>query len=156
MHILRVSPCSEFRVRDELHRMGLLAYVPVEFQTSRFGRGKEGIRKAPVVRGYVFAAIQDWHALRAIREVKGAVCIGDRPAALTGAQTAALELLSRPLARANRSGWSPGDIAKVRKGAWAEFEAVVREVKRGKVVATVHLFGRPMDVTLAAEQLEAA
>ena len=156
MNILRVAPCSEFRVRDELHRMGLLAYVPVEFTVSKFGRGKESIRKAPVARGYVFAEVKDWMAIARVSGIKGAVTIDGRPYRLGPQQTAALELLSRPLQRSNRSGWSPGDIAKVRKGAWAEFEAIVREVKKGKVIATVHLFGRPMTVTLAAEQLEAA
>ena len=57
MNILLVSPCREFKVRDELHRLGLRAYVPVEFQTSRFGKGKETVRRQPVVRGYVFAAV---------------------------------------------------------------------------------------------------
>lgn len=156
MNILRVAPCSEFRVRDELHRMGLLAYVPVEFQTSRFGKGKEGIRKAPVVRGYVFATVTDWLALRRVKEVKGAVCIGDRPATLTAPQTAALELLSRPLQRANRSGWSPGDKVKVKRGAFAELEAVVSEIKKGKVVVVTSLFGKQMEVTVPAKQLEAA
>ena len=156
MNILRVSPCSEFRVRDALHRMGWSAFVPVEFSASRFGRGRESIRRAPVARGYVFATVQDWLALKPIREVKGAICVEGRPYLLTGAQTAALELLSRPLARANAKGWSPGDIARVRRGAWTEFEAVVRSIRKGKVVATVQLFGKACEVTLTPDQLEAA
>lgn len=156
MNILKVAPCREFKVRDELHRMGMLAYVPVEFQSSRFGKGKEGIRKAPVVRGYVFAKVTDWFALKAVKEVKGAVCIGERPATLTTAQTAALELLSRPLERANRSGWSPGDKVKVKRGAFAELEAVVSEIRKGKVVVVTEMFGKPMTVALPAKQLEAA
>ena len=156
MNILRVSPCREFKVRDELHRMGLTAYVPVEFDRSRFGKGRETIRKAPVVRGYVFAAITDWPALHAVKEVKGALFVNGRPATLTSTQTAALELLSRPLERANRSGWSPGDKVRVRRGAFAELDAVVAEIKRGHVIATVDMLGKTHRVRIEADQLEAA
>ena len=158
MIILRTAPCSEFRVRDELHRLDIAALVPVEFSVSRFGKGRETIRKAPVIRGYVFAGLgdHDWASVTAIREVKGALWIDGRPARLTGSQTAALELLSRPASRANSSGWSPGDVARVRKGAWAQFEAVVQSIKKGKIVAIVNLFCRPNEVTLSPDQLEAA
>ena len=158
MIILRVSPNSEFRVRDDLHRLGLAALVPVEFTVSRFGKGKETIRKAPVIRGYVFAGldVHDWSSVTAIREVKGALWIDGRPARLTGSQTAALELLSRPAQRANSSGWSPGDKVRVRRGAFAELDAIVSQIKRGHVIATVQMLGKAHTVKLDADQLEAA
>lgn len=158
MIILRTAPCSEFRVRDELHRLDIAALVPVEFSVSRFGHGRETIRKAPVIRGYVFASldVQDWAAVTAIREVKGALWIDGRPARLTGSQTAALELLSRPASRANSSGWSPGDKVRVRRGAYAELAAVVSQIKRGHVIATVEMLGKLHTVKVNADQLEAA
>lgn len=158
MVILRVSPNREFRVRDDLHRLGLAALVPVEFSVSRFGNGRESIRKAPVIRGYVFAGldIEDWATVTAIREVKGALWIDGRPARLTSTQTTALELLSRPAQRANASGWSPGDRVRVRRGAFAELDAVVSQIKRGQVIATVEMLGKLHTVKLNADQLEAA
>lgn len=171
MVILRVSPNSEFRVRDDLHQLGLSALVPVEFKLIRkwvtvwvmrngveIAEKQQRFLKQPVIRGYVFAGLDvcDWASVTAIREVKGALWIDGRPARLTGTQTAALELLSRPANRSNASGWSPGDITRVRKGAWTEFEAVVQSIKKGKIVAIVNLFGRPNEVTLSPDQLEPA
>lgn len=156
MHILKVRPCSEFKARDELHRLGMTAYVPVEFSTSKFGRGRETIRKAPVVRGYVFAAVNDWTVVRAVREVTGALIINDRPATLTPTQSAALELLSRPLERANSHGWNPGDRVRVRRGAFAELDAIVSQIKRGHVIATVEMMGKTHTVKIAMDQMEAA
>ncbi len=158
MIILRTAPCSEFRVRDELHRLDIAALVPVEFSVSRFGKGRETIRKSPVIRGYVFASldVQDWAAVTAIREVKGALWIDGRPARLTGSQTAALELLSRPASRANSSGWSPGDKVRVRRGAFAELNAVLSPIQPGTVVATIEMLGKVHTVKLTPDQLEAA
>ena len=156
MNILRCAPCAEFKVRDELHRLGIAALVPVEFTVSKFSRGKEAIRKAPVVRGYVFADITDWMAIARVRGLKGAVTVDGRPYRLSASQTAALELLSRPLQRSNRTGWSPGDKVRVRRGAMAELDAVVAEIRRGKVMVVTSLFGKQMTVTVAADQLEAA
>lgn len=156
MNILRCAPCTEFKVRDELHRLGIAALVPVEFTVSKFSRGKEAIRKSPVVRGYVFASITDWMAISRVRGIKGAVTIDGAPYTLTRSQTDALELLSRPLQRSNRSGWSPGDKVRVRRGAYTELEAVVQDIKKGKVVVVTSLFGKQMEVTVPAEQLEAA
>ena len=168
MVILRVSPNSEFRVRDELHKLGLSALVPVEFRSYRvvnksFDRRQitdvdVKHRKLPVIRGYVFAGldVHDWASVTAIREVKGALWIDGRPARLTGTQTAALELLSRPAQRANASGWSPGDKVRVRRGAYGELEAIVSQIKRGHVIATVEMMGKLHTVKLNPYQLEAA
>lgn len=159
MNILRVAPCSEFRVRDELHAMGRSAFVPVEFEVSKFGRGQESIRKSPVVRGYVFASIPDnaWDGTRRlVPAIKGKLFIDGTPYALTAAGMAAVELLSRPIERANSSGWSPGDRVRVRRGAFAELEAVVAEIKRGTVMADVQMLGKTHRVKLNANALEAA
>lgn len=159
MEILKVAPSSEFRVRDELHRMGRNAFVPVEFSVSRFGKGRETIRKSPVIRGYVFAAIPDiaWDGTRRLLpQIKGKIGIDGRPTTLTASQMAAVELLSRPVERANRTGWSPGDKVRVRRGAYAELEAVVAEIKRGTVIAHVELFGKTHSVRVPLQSLEAA
>jgi transcription antitermination factor NusG len=157
--ILRSRPCAEFKVRDKLtldYKIG--AYVPVEFSKRRFGKGKEIVRRAPVVRGYVFADIgpADWHVLTQIPEVAGVVFVHGRPASLTPSQMDSIELLSRPLERANASGWSPGDRVRVRRGAFAELDAVVSEIRKGSVIATVELLGKLHTVKLPENAVEAA
>lgn len=159
MNILRVQPCSEFRVRDELHSMGRAAFVPVEFEVSKYGKGRESIRRSPVVRGYVFADVPTiaWDGTRRlIPAIKGKLFIDGHPYTLTAAGMAAVELLSRPIDRANASGWSPGDRVRVRRGAFAELNAVVAEIKRGTVMADVHMLGKTHRVKLDANALEAA
>jgi transcription antitermination factor NusG len=159
MIILRSRPCSEFKVRDKLTLdYGLAAYVPVEFSKSRFGRGKEIVRRKPVVRGYVFAGLDpaDWHVLSKIPEVAGVVFVHGRPASLTPSQMDSIELLSRPIDRANASGWSPGDRVRIRRGAYAELAAVVEKAEKGTVIATVDLLGKLHTVKLPENAVEAA
>ena len=74
-HILLTSPGAEFKVRDELHRLGAWALVPVEFSIKKFGRrenwsldevglsARHRIMKRPVLPGYVFADISNWSLL---------------------------------------------------------------------------------------------
>lgn len=158
--VLRTTPIGEFRVRDGLHQIGLDAYVPVEFSVSKFGRGREAIRRHPIARGYVFARVpfDAWHRLSSIREIRGAILVGERPVTLSQAEIDAVELLSRPLERPRGKGrqWSPGDRAVIRKGAWAQLSAVVSRVERGRVVAAVEMFGRTMEVRLSPKNLIAA
>ncbi len=158
-HILRAAPRSEFKIRDELHWLGLSALVPVEFSVASFGKGREAIRKAPIVRGYVFADVspRDWSSIAAIREVKGAMLINDRPATLHASEVEALELLSKPLHRPNSSRLRPGDQVAIRRGAFASLRGVVDRIeKNGKVVAMVELFGKWSEVKLRPQDLEAA
>lgn len=156
--ILRTAPCAEFKARDGLHCRGLPAVVPVEFQTTSYGRGRENIRKAPVIRGYVFAdvALDQWATVHAVREVKGAIMIGDRPATLTPHEVSAIELLSRPLDRHRGVRWRPGDVVAIRRGAFAALEGVVKRIERGRVIAELSMFGKAMQVPIDADQLEAA
>ena len=159
MNILRVAPCSEFRVRDELHQMGRVAFVPVEFEVSKFGKGRESIRRSPVVRGYVFADVPAiaWDGTRRlIPAIKGKLFIDGHPYTLTAAGMAAIELLSRPIERANASGWSPGDRVRVRRGAFAELNAVVAAIERGHVMVNVEMFGKVHQAKVPSDALEAA
>lgn len=158
--VLRTTPIGEFRARDALHQIGLDAYVPVEFSISKFGRGREAIRRHPIARGYVFARVpaEAWRHLVPIPEIRGAILVGEAPVRLSQAEIDAVELLSRPLERIRRRGpqWAPGDRAVIRKGAWAQLSAVVSRIERGRVVADVHMFGRTMQVRLSPKNLIAA
>jgi len=156
--ILRSAPCREFRARDELHRLGLSAYVPVEFDVSRFGRGRETIRKSPIIRGYVFAAVPDshWPTVAAVRDIKGAIMFNGRPARLAQREVDAIELLSRPVERHRGVRWRPGDSVAIRRGAFAALEGVVRRIERGKIITEIHMLGKLCEVPVSADHLEAA
>lgn len=156
--ILRSAPVAEFKARDELHRCGLAAYVPVEFQVARYGRGRETVRRSPIIRGYVFASVplEAWREVAAVREIKGALLVEGRPARLSQTEVDAVELLSRPLHRANRTGWSPGDRVAIQRGAFATLEGVVRRIERGRVVTALTMFGRVVEVPVAPADVAAA
>lgn len=162
--ILLTTPQSEFRVRDELHRRGLSAYVPVEF---RWARGKaKRIMRAPVIPGYVFAEVNRWADLGPDangRLVDGlrtrpALLIEGKPASMSVNAVLALQALSQPLTKVARgSRLNIGDRIKIKLGAFADLQAdVARITAKGQPVAVVQLFGRASEVTLGDGQWEAA
>lgn len=178
--ILLTTPQSEFKVRDELHRRGLSAYVPVEFRWQR-GKAKRILRQ-PVIPGYVFADITDWRQLvtRTTRTVRigendfihqegmtelidglrsrPALEIEGKPAVMAPHAVAALQTLSRPITEAaggNRI--AVGDRIKIKIGALTDLQAdVARITAKGQPVAVVQLFGKDHTVTLVDGQWEAA
>ena len=157
-HILLTQPQAEFKVRDDLHRRGIWALVPVEF---RLGKGKDQrLLKRPVLPGYCFAAIENWSILDRMDGLRSrpVMMLDGLPAALSQREVNALEVLSRPLAaiRAPRK-LRPGDRIKIKVGAFADLSACVdRITKQGKAVAIVELFGRPSPVVLNRNEYEAA
>lgn len=162
--ILLTTPQSEFRVRDELHRRGLSAYVPVEF---RWARGKaKRIMRAPVMPGYVFAEVNRWSDLgpdasgRAIDglRTRPALLIEGKPASMSVNAVVALQALSQPLAKVARgSRLNIGDRIKIKLGALTDLQAdVARVTLKGQPVAIMQLFGKQHEVTLGDGQWEAA
>ena len=180
-HILLTTPGAEFKVRDELHRKGAWALVPVEFRLSK--RKDARPLKRPVLPGYVFAMIDDWRILhtpnlRTVRfgdddfrhevgtpqpmdglRARPIATIDGRPVVLTQKQVDALQVLSRPLAALRSPGkrLRPGDRIRIKVGAFAELSALVDNIStKGKAVAIVELFGRPTPVVLNRNEYEAA
>ncbi len=162
--ILLTTPQSEFRVRDELHRRGLSAYVPVEFRWQR-GKAKR-ILRSPVMPGYVFAEVNRWSDLgpdatgRAIDGLRSrpALLIEGRPASMTANAVLALQALSQPLTKVARgTRLNIGDRIKIKIGALTDLQAdVARITAKGQPVAVVQLFGKDHTVTLGDGQWEAA
>ena len=158
--ILLTTPQSEFRVRDELHRRGLSAYVPVEFRWTR-GKAKR-ILRAPVIPGYVFAEVNRWESLGG-KPIDGlrtrpVLLVEGKPASMTATAVVALQALSQPLAKVARgSRLNIGDRIKIKIGALTDLQAdVARITAKGHPVAVVQLFGKDHTVTLVDGQWEAA
>lgn len=158
-HILLTTPGNEFKVRDELHRKGVWALVPVEFRLSK-GKDKRAMKR-PVLPGYCFAAIENWAVIDRMDGLRSrpTLMIEGRPAALTTGEVSALEVLSRPLAAIRSPGkrLRPGDRIKIKVGAFATLTALIDRIStKGKAVAIVELFGRPSPVVLSRNEYEAA
>lgn len=158
-HILLTTPGSEFKVRDELHRKGAWALVPVEFRLSK--RKDARPLKRPVLPGYCFALIDDWRIVQNIDGMRSrpVLMLDGRPAVMTDREVKALEVLSRPLAALRSPGkrLRPGDRIRIKVGAFAELSALVDNIStKGKAVAIVELFGRPQPVVLNRNEYEAA
>lgn len=158
-HILLTTPGSEFKVRDELHRKGAWALVPVEFRLSK--RKDQRPLKRPVIPGYCFALIDDWRIVQNIDGMRSrpVLMLDGRPAVMTDREVKALEVLSRPLAALRSPGnrLRPGDRIKIKVGAMADLSACIERItKNGRAVAVFELFGKTNHVTLTPEQYEAA
>ena len=158
--ILLTTPQNEFRVRDELHRRGLSAYVPVEFRWQR-GKAKR-ILRAPVIPGYVFAEVNRWESLGGKPidglRARSVLLVEGKPASMTANAVVALQALSQPLAKVARGPrLNIGDRIKIKIGALTDLQAdVARITAKGHPVAIVQLFGKANEVTLGDGQWEAA
>lgn len=156
--ILRTAPCAEFKARDELHRLDISALVPVEFTTQRYRGNRESYRKRPVIRGYVFASVGPEHmmALHDVPEIKGAVWLGGSPATLAGWEVSVLEALSQPYKQQRANRYAPGDPVRIKRGSFAEIGGIIDRIEKGRIVAVVEMFGKPCEVRLEVDQMEAA
>lgn len=158
-HILLTSPGAEFKVRDELHRLGAWALVPVEFRLSK--RKDQRPLKRPVLPGYVFGAIEDWRILANVDGLRSrpVLMLDGRPASMSDREVKALEVLSRPLAALRSPGnrLRPGDRIKIKVGAMADLSACIERItKKGNAVAVFELFGKTHHITVPPDQCEAA
>ena len=118
----RVPPMMEFRARRELRDAGCKAYLPTE---------RNGKRKAPVARGYIFADRKPADA-KHIRQAIGAV------------PRAQLIRLYPPRDRGHKQevpGWSAGDRARIEVGPFANLTGTLVR-KRGRRQWIVEIDGR--------------
>ena len=104
--ILTVAPQREFAVRDDLHRFGIPAFVPVEFRWFRQARGKPPVpKRCPILPRYVFMAFKrengiPWQVLHGLSHWQGALYADPlgrtSPAMLTQRQADTIIALSTP------------------------------------------------------------
>lgn len=157
-YLIRVQAGRERIIRDELHTLGHRALVPVRIDTRRI-RGRTAHVPRPLMPAYVAAGFVDppWFDLARIRGWYGPVRIGDRLATLSPSEVAAVELMSvsRPLQLA-ASRVSPGDIIRIKRGAYAELAALVQRLDGAGVVVTVDMFGKAHTLTIDEALVEAA
>ena len=156
--ILTTTPQNEFKARDELHRLGISALVPVEFRMRQCATVKS-FTKRPVLPGYLFAGLgpNDWSSVRAVDGVRLPLRSDGRWAILTPSQVSALETLSQP-AEQRQSGhvYRIGDRIRIRRGAMAELEAVVASLDGPRLTVETMMLGKGHRVRVNPEHVEAA
>ncbi len=160
-HAIRVASPLEFRIRDEMHRLGFRALAPQRLAVSvRKKDGKTTHKPWPLLPGYVFVGFSDfppWASLASIRGWIGPVGFDGTPARLTSADVELIQTFDRvqdvPHARPRVM---VGDRVPYRIGRLGELHALVKRLRGGKVVLEVELFGSRREVTVAVESIEAA
>lgn len=158
-HVIKVAPQREFYVRDEMHDAGMPALVPVRFASRKVRMEPGGIKwvRKAVMPGYVVACFrgpEDWQAVRSIRGYHGVIYVDDKPYRISNDAIPAIAALSVPaLALQRDRSIKKGDEIKVKRGAFAELRGIIEDIKKGKVVAVVEMFGKPNRVVLDYEQL---
>lgn len=156
--ILTCRPQTEFSARDELHRLGVSALVPVEFRMRQGSKVKSFVKR-PVLPGYLFAGLgpHDWALVRDVDGVRLPLRSDGRSAILTPSQVSALETLSQP-AEQRQSGhvYRIGDRIRIRRGAMAELEAVVASLDGPRLTVETMMLGKRHAIKVSPEHVEAA
>lgn len=162
-YVLKHKPSSLKQALEDLHRMGIEAFAPMEYRRVRENRHRKTktAKAFPALPGYVFVTcdVRTLYAhgvhAKGIAYVLG--CEG-RPLALPEAERLALVSLhqdrpSIPVAR----GLSPGDKVMITDGPFAGKLAKVSRVENTKLVRVLaDWLGSLSAITIAADKLEAA
>ena len=137
-------------------------YVPTEQVRSRRADGREMKRERPLFPGYVFLLMElTPEVVRFCTEapkVIGFVKSGDELQTFTEEEIAAIEKgkEERQQAGVREVPFSVGDRVKIVEGLFAPFSGAVEDVSADKkrLKVTVGIFGRPIPVELAFDQVE--
>ena len=168
-HALIVPAMGEGAAEAWLSRLGVYAFHPVRTVT-RLHRGRRVRVESRYLPGYVFARFRGapvWHRIFARRLVvdvlrlhsgtPGLIRPGDLDAlhAMRSVERMA-EDDARRAAIADRKSRSlrRGDRVRIVDGAFADFEAEVVEIGRGKVRFSIELFGRPVEADMSPGAVE--
>lgn len=159
-HVLVVEPQTEFRVQSKLITRGIRAMAPVRRLERARERKPPAIVRVPMLPGYVMAGFDadaDWHDLHHIDGLRGFLHMAgdpDRPAALTRADIARVEMMATPTVDdAPRPKVAIGDRVKVRRGHLADLAAIVDGLGEDRVTLLVDLLGRRHRVTVPISQI---
>ncbi|MBN1594180.1 MAG: transcription termination/antitermination factor NusG [Candidatus Coatesbacteria bacterium] len=137
-------------------------YVPTEQIRTRRADGRETKRERPLFPGYVFLLMElTPDVVRLCTEapkVIGFVKSGDEPQRFTAEEIAAIERgkEERQQAGVREVPFNVGDRVKIVEGLFAPFTGAVEDVSadRKRLKVTVGIFGRPIPVELAFDQVE--
>lgn len=142
-------------VAKRLREMGYRTWIPREKRPTR----KRPDLTVPMVRGYVFVQGDiDWQAVKKVKGYVRAIrCRDERLAIITQAQIDRMrDVCSDMHASLAKPGLKINDKVRIRKGAFAEIEAVIKECTKGGHVVEYTMMGKTFTQRVSAGQLEAA
>lgn len=160
-HILTTAPQREFRARDEIKRLGMRTYVPAELRHRR-AIGKQGRPvmipyNVPLMPGYVFVgAPACWRDVMELRDVRGCIWSGGKPAALADAQIDHVRRLANEIKSESRRGIVKGDSATILAGPFRGLDALVAEITGTSVTLELQLFGARREIEVRPDLVERA
>ena len=168
-YVLRVASNKEEQVRESLSRkmeiegVGSVGriIVPIE-QIKRVRGGKQRVHKRKLYPGYVFMEMEPkedggipddvWFVIKETMGVGDFIGTEGVPTAMRDTDVAKmLKEVERPEDTPNiKVEFEPGDMVKIREGAFENFEGTVESIdsERGIVKVIVTIFGRstPLDI----------
>ena len=134
---------------------GVHSFFPTADRWRKQGRGHDRKRvkvSLPVLGSLVFAEFTHrprWHILKGQRIISDVVQRGNEPAALTPHDMDEITGF-REVARAQKAKLvSVGDMVEVRRGAFLNWSASVKEVKDSLLLLDIQLLGKPIWVDAA-------
>jgi transcription antitermination factor NusG len=159
-HAYVVAPQQEFRVQEDMIKLGARTLVPAEWVWRRVRNGaKPAALRRPVIPGYVFGAFVGgvpYQPLRLVRGLKGLVGFGGVPSVIPSPAIPGLQALERPKDHQAPAKFRLGDAIRIKRGLHAELAAVVHGLQGGEVLAIVTLFGKSHSVRVNEREVEAA
>jgi len=156
-------------IRDKAKKQGLETaihdiMVPKE-EVTEIKRGKRVNTERNVYPGYVMAKVELsddlWHLIKNTPKVTGFLGSGNKPQAISEREAERLiQQLTTPEGGAPRRTvtFDIGEEVRITDGAFASLVGTVEEVddEKGKLKASVSIFGRPTPVELDFSQVEKA
>lgn len=170
-YVLHVYSGFEAKVKESildkaqkqgLHEMFHEILIPRE-EVSEIKRGKRVSTERNVFPGYVMIKMDmsddAWHLVKNTPKVTGFLGSGNKPQAISEAEAARLiqQLASPQGATARRTiNFDVGEEIRITDGAFASMVGTVEEIdeEKGKLKASVSIFGRPTPVELDFGQVE--
>lgn len=144
----------EDAVASKLREMGHRTWLPREPRPTR----QRPQLTVPMVRGYVFVAGDlDWAAVQKVRGfIRPLRRTDDTLAVITQDQIDRMRSVCEDMRAEIKTGLQPGDRVRVRKGAFADIEAVIIEATGGAHTIEYTMMGKAFRQSIAADQIEAA
>lgn len=144
----------EDAVASKLREMGHRTWLPREPRPTK----QRPQLTVPMVRGYVFVCGElDWAAVRKVRGfIRPLRRTDDELAVITQAQIDRMRAVCDDMRAEIKTGLQPGDRVRIRKGAFADIEAVIIEATGGAHVIEYTMLGKAFRQSIDAGQVEAA
>lgn len=162
-YVVQTQPYAETKAVQHLARQGFSSYLPRHLKRRRHARRVEVVAR-PLFPRYLFVAVdmatQRWRAIRSTLGVAHLVCNGVEPAAVPDHVIAGLRAREGDdglIKLETRARFSPGDMVRIRDGAFAACLGLYEGMTDNERIAILlDLLGRKVRVTIDADAVAAA